>query len=460
MRRKKRPVRRLKSSAGLRNNAEKRLERYRLGLSKGYEQGLKAGLENYEAYFEGISIIIPSDNEAESVKACIEGIIDHTDLAYEIIVIDNSSTDGIEHYLNQLDGQVRYRILPESIGFTGAANIGFMMAKGTSIMLLNNRIQPTENWLENLLLCLNSEDSIGMVGPVSNGLSGKQRMEIYFDDLEDKDEYARVNNISDSSKWHQTDRLSGRCLLFRRELLERVGYLDEGCQETPYYADDYGLRVKLQGYSLVYARDAYVNFAEQREESVERRLSHAGQPDSSIYFSNKWKGIDSVIFDMEASAYDQDEWLKGLSAESGAQLGESAFYPQHLAVKGLGETIYWIEDCVRRPINGKWGESVIHLSQLDLWRWTMGEPVPAEALSAYKGSLGADKAQRDGMLCEGSNGSSYYLENGRKRAIISRLAAECWGLDTHQQMKLTDEELSVIPDGLPIIAPIKLLQAL
>jgi GT2 family glycosyltransferase len=462
MRRKKRPFRRLNSNAGLRNNAEKRLERYKLGLSQGYQQGLQAGIESYETYFEGTSIIIPSENEVESVRACIEGIMDHTDLPYEIIVIDNSSTDGIERYLNQLDGQVRYRILSESIGFTGAANIGFMMAKGTTILLLNNHIQPTENWLENLLLSLNSDANIGIVGPVSNGLSGKQHMELPFEDLEDRYECARVNNKSDSSKWHQAERLSGSCLLFRRELLERVGYLDEGCQETPFYADDYGLRVRLQGYSLVYARDAYVHLPEQENESPARRSSEKTFHDSSLYFANKWSGIDHVLFDMEASAYKQSKWLQELEAASCQRLGESAFYPQHLAVKGFGETIYWIEDSVRRPIDGIWEETAIRLSQLDLWRWAIGEPISAEALSAFKSSIraGEHEALRNGMLCEGMNGSSYYLENGKKRAIISRLAAEGWGLDAHQQTKLSEAELSAIPDGLPIIAPIKLLQAL
>jgi len=462
MRRKKRPVRRLKSNASLRNNAVKRLERYKLGLNEGYEQGLKAGIESYDSYFEGTSIIIPSRNEIESVKACIDGIMDHTDLPYEIIVIDNGSTDGIEHYLRQLDGQVRYRILTESVGFTGAANKGLMMAKGTTMLLLNNAMRPTENWLDNLLLCLNSNASIGMVGPVSRGLDGKQKLEFHYDDMEDMHEIARMNNGSDSSKWHQTERLSSCCLLFRRELLEKVGFLDEGCQAAPYEADDYGFRVRLQGYFLVYTRDAYIH-AEQKEELLAKRgLNDTEAMDSKHYFMNKWSGLNEEFLDLETSSYIRQaaapEWEAGIRPK----LGESVFYPQQMVVKGFGDTIYWIEDSVRRPIVGHWDQSVIRISQLDLCRWSIGESIDSETVRARRGLpySGENEVLRNGNIYASESGSSYYLENGKKRVIVSQLAADGWGLQAEYKVKLSEDELNTIPDGLPLIAPITLHQAL
>ncbi|WP_141500361.1 glycosyltransferase family 2 protein [Paenibacillus luteus] len=455
MRRKKRPTRRLKSNVGLQNNTQKRLERYRLGLNDGYREGLQAGMESYEGYFEGTSIIIPSYNQLEAVKTSIENIMDHTDLPYEIIVIDNGSSDGLEHYLKQLDGQVRYRILSESIGFVGAANRGFMMAKGTTILLLNSCIHPTENWLDNLLQCLNSELSIGLVGPVSNHLSGSQRLELQYEDLVDMHEFARVNNQSDSSKWHEAEHLSYSCLLMRRDLLERVGYWDEGCQDAALAAEDYSLRVKLQGYSMVYARDAYVHSDEEQPAVIE--ISG-----SSSYFTSKWNGLNERITDMDNIAESHQFLIRPFQEGNNHSLGEAAFYPRGMVVKGLGSTLYWIEDNVRRPISGVWNDPVISLSQLDIWHWKVGESIEVSSLQEHLANQSSieNLAVPSGCIGIGPDKKSYYLENGSKRPILSKLAAESWGLQMQSQVFLSEEELFALPDGLPIIAPIKLYQAL
>ncbi|WP_138755441.1 glycosyltransferase family 2 protein [Paenibacillus sinopodophylli] len=463
MRRKKRPVRRLKTNAGLRKNAEKRMERYKSGLNEGYHQGVQAGIASYDALFDGTSIVIPSDNEVESVKACIEGIMELTDLPYEIIVVDNGSTDGIESYLKQLDGQVRYRILTEPAGYTGAANIGFMMAKGTTILLLNSRMRPMENWLDNLLICLNSEPGIGIVGPISSGLSGKQQIILHVDDLNDTHEFARRNNESDSSKWHQVERLSSSCLLFRRELLERVGYLDEGCFEAPYDADDYGYRTRLQGYSLVCARDAFIHMEQNTDElsiqaSDELNIATGKSEGSNRYFHSKWSGLEESLFEKTLLVYTGQQPL----TEAEAKLGEALFYPQQMVVKGLGSIAYLIEGHIRRPIEGSYDHKIIRLSQLDLWRWTVGEKIAAEKVCEYTERLHlTDLAKaHEHVVCESRNGSSYYIENGKKRMIISRLAVEGWNLPNHECRMLSEEELDAIPEGLPLIAPITLRQAL
>lgn len=455
MRRKKSPARRLKSNVGLQNNAQKRLERYRIGLNEGYREGLQAGMESYEGYFEGTSIIIPSYNQLEAVKSCIENIMDHTDLPYEIIVIDNGSSDGLEQYLKQLDGQVRYRILSDSIGFIGAANRGFMMAKGTTLLLLNPCIHPTENWLDNLLQCLHSELSIGIVGPVSKQFNGSQHLELQYEDLADMHEFARINNQSDSSKWHEAEHLSYSCLLMRRDLLERVGYWDEGCQDAAFAAKDYSVRVRLQGYSMVYARDAYVHSDEEQTAALE--ISGA-----SSYIANKWSGLNERIADMDVIAESHQFLFGPLQERNSHSLGEAAFYPRRMVVKGLGSTLYWIEGNVRRPITGVWNDPVISLSQLDLWHWRIGESIEALLVLALLGTQSSIEglAYPNGCIGVGPDKKSYYLEDGSKRPILSRLALESWGLQMQSQVFLSEEELSALPDGLPIIAPIKLYQAL
>lgn len=66
-----------------------------------------------------------------------------------------------------------------------------MMAKGSTIVLLNNDTLVTENWLDNLMACLNSDDTIGMVGPMTNYISGQQKIDVPYTDIADMPAFAR-----------------------------------------------------------------------------------------------------------------------------------------------------------------------------------------------------------------------------------------------------------------------------
>lgn len=455
MRRKKKNDQRLKNKSDLKTNMNKRVDRYKRGLDAGYQQGLDAGYKSFESHFEGTSIIIPNDNEVEYVKQCIESIINHTELPYEIIVVDNNSSDGIKHYLKQLDGFVRYQILSHNHGFAGAMNRGLMMAKGTTILLLSNHAVCTDNWLDNMLICLQSNSSIGMVGPVLNERNGSELIEL---NLENMQEYEILSNQSDSTKWSDAENLSQKCLLLRRDLLEKVGFLDEGCLQESYVIEDYFTRVKLQGLSLVYAGDAFVHLASDDKEIPDHE-AEAGSEKAMRYYTNKWNedSYKSAINNLlrRIDAHQQD----GLHER---KLGETTFYPQAIAVKGLTDTIFWIENDVRRPIEGIWDGPVIQLSQMDLKRWLFGPVLTEEEALLKLDIVQGDGQNTDlhGSICVKTDGGMYYMEKGMKRAVVSPLAAEAWCMNMRSQISLSDSQLHDVPDGLPIIGPVRLRQAL
>ncbi|MDQ8735746.1 glycosyltransferase [Paenibacillus sp. LHD-38] len=460
MRRIKKKANRLKIKSELQTHANKRIADSNRGLEEGYQQGLEAGFKSFDSYFDGTSIIVTSHNEAERVKRCIESIINYTTLSYEIIVVDNNSTDGIEHYLKQLNGMVRYHILSHNHGFAGALNRGLMMAKGTTILLLSNNVVCTDNWLHNMLICLQSNPSIGIVGAVSNGMNGDQRIDQGYSCMEKMQEFATLNNISDPSSWSTSERLSFQCLLFSRDLLEKVGFLDEGCIERPYVEEDYCIRVRNLGLTLVYAGDAFVHLTSDDEKIPGNE--EAEKKKGLLYFTDKWNKPNEVLNSLahnsginRTDARQSAEWHE-------RRLGETAFYPQAIAVKGLTETIFWIEDGVRRAIEGIWDGPVIQLSQIDLRRWTFG-PALIEDEVQHKLDLVQGRGQHTelhGSICVKADGGMYYMEKGMKRAIVSPLAAEAWFMNSRSQISLLESELLDVPDGLPIIGPIKLRQAL
>ncbi|WP_435170057.1 glycosyltransferase family 2 protein [Paenibacillus glycanilyticus] len=450
MRRKPRGIRRLKPAP---TKEGRRSANYQAGLQAGYNQGLLAGQSSYQSLFEGTSIIIPSYNQVNYLRGCIDSIVDNTEQPHEIIVVDNASTDGTAEYLEQLDGQVRYRVLDQNYGFAGAVNMGLMMAKGTTMLILNNDTLVTDNWLGNLLICLHSDPTIGMVGPVTNYISGDQQIPVPYERIEDMPEFARLNNISDPKRWERTDRLPGFCLLFRRELWEQVGFLDEGFEFGNYEDDDYNIRTRLLGYSLIIARDTFIHhFGSVSIKALGDQLEQVNTR-NMVYYMTKWNNPYAWIHQVRTS-HPKPASLKGK--------GEIAFYPESVAVKGIGPQVYWIEQGSKRPIEGQWSGPVVRLPQVLLRSWPSADALPAvEAASKWHALHSAHYgASLHGQVASGLDGFLYYLENGTKRKIITEAAAVSWHLNERAKYPLTSEELQAMPEGLPLIPPVKLRQVL
>ena len=102
------------------------------------------------------SIIILTRNKFEYTKLCIESVRKYTQKdAYELIVVDNYSTDETREWLKeQVDVKVIYN--SENVGFPKGCNQGIAIAEGENILLLNNDVIVTENWLDNLIMALYS----------------------------------------------------------------------------------------------------------------------------------------------------------------------------------------------------------------------------------------------------------------------------------------------------------------
>lgn len=204
------------------------------------------------------SIVIVTHNEFAYTQQCIDSIRRFTDEPYEIIVVDNGSTDGtVEHLRSLADVQLIGN--PDNRGFPAAANQGIRAARGRNALLLNNDCVVTTGWLRRLLEALHSDPKIGLAGPYSNNVSGEQQVPLTYGDLADLDGFAWEWGKTHNRLRVETDRLVGFCLLIRRELVGRIGLLDEqfgiGCFED----DDYCRRARQAGYRAVIAQDAFVH---------------------------------------------------------------------------------------------------------------------------------------------------------------------------------------------------------
>jgi O-antigen biosynthesis protein len=205
------------------------------------------------------SIIILTHNKLEYTKLCIESVRLYTNPdCYELIVVDNASNDGTKEWLlNQSD--VITILNDDNVGFPKGCNQGINAASGDSILLLNNDTIVTPNWLTNMLTCLYSSEAIGAVGPVTNNCAYSQRIKTTYTNIEEIQQFAKEFNKLDKTKWNYSLKLIGFCMLIKREIIEKIGLLDERFTPGNFEDDDYSFRIWSAGYQLIICRDTFIH---------------------------------------------------------------------------------------------------------------------------------------------------------------------------------------------------------
>jgi GT2 family glycosyltransferase len=232
------------------------------------------------------SIIITNTNGLPLLQRCLQSIQKYTDTPYEIIVVDGGSTDGSVEYCRQQ--QMHFISTPSSRGFTRSFNLGLHLGSGDALLLLSNDVVASPRWLSNLLNCLYSSDEIGIVGPGTSPSSSKQMAGVASST---PNASAEMTNIPDTRKWQSVERLAGFCFLIKRELVKRIGFLDEQFS-SGYFEDDYCYRARSSGYRLVMAGDTFVfqlSSSDLNKEANQQAQSLVNPDDHK--FVRKW-GVD------------------------------------------------------------------------------------------------------------------------------------------------------------------------
>jgi GT2 family glycosyltransferase/radical SAM superfamily enzyme YgiQ (UPF0313 family)/Tfp pilus assembly protein PilF/cyclopropane fatty-acyl-phospholipid synthase-like methyltransferase len=210
-----------------------------------------------------VSIIILTLNQIDYTKECIASIRKYTPEPHEIIFVDNGSTDDTVKWLRKLvHKNSNYKLIQnkKNLGFSKGCNQGIEASSGEYILLLNNDVVVTEDWLLGMLECLNSAPVIGIVGPMTNNISGPQKLPIVnYSSIDDLDEYSRAFRKKNRHRRIPNSRVVGFCMLFRRQLVEKIGLLDETFGSGNFEDDDFCLRALLAGYRNIIAGDVFIH---------------------------------------------------------------------------------------------------------------------------------------------------------------------------------------------------------
>ena len=207
-------------------------------------------------------IVLCFNGLQEATRPCVESILQNTpEGEYELILVDNASTDSTSLYLQELVTKYRHiQICLNTVnrGFAGGNNDGMQLAVGTFIVLLNNDTLVPMGWLEALLKLLTIRKDVGLVGPVTNSAGNEQRIDLPGLNERNFKSIAQGYVQRQHGEWFFTEKLGFFCVALRSTLINEIGNLDEQFGAGMFEDDDFSLRVKKAGYKLAVVEDCFV----------------------------------------------------------------------------------------------------------------------------------------------------------------------------------------------------------
>ncbi len=242
--------------------------------------------------FPKASLIILTYNNLNYTRQCLESIYAKTAYPnFEVIIVDNASTDGTPDYLKNFAAthpNCHLILNPDNRGFSAGNNQGVAACSGDYIVFLNNDIVVTPGWLFRLLAHLR-DPAVGAVGPVTNFAGNESRISVDYSDIQDLDDFSRRYTGEHAGQAFEIRMLALFCLATRRSVIEDVGPLDEQFGVGMYEDDDFSLRLRQKGYRILCAEDVYIHHwgsasFSQLEEERFRRL----HLENRRKFEEKW----------------------------------------------------------------------------------------------------------------------------------------------------------------------------
>jgi len=255
------------------------------------------------------SIIIPVFNKAELTQQCLTHLANVTNgCSYEVIVVDNASTDDTKAFLATLGGDIQNISNPENYGFAKACNQGAAAAKGRFLVFLNNDTIPKPGWLKALRNEVEGHQDVAIVGSKL----------LYPDDTIQhagvvisrlfRTPYHLFRGAPESLPAVNTRKelqaVTAACMLVRKEAFEKVGGFDEGFVNG--YEDiDLCLKVRQMGKKVVYQPKSCMYHLESQTSG---RKTHDSA--NALRFIARWEHLwlddEDIVADQSGYFIQQD----------------------------------------------------------------------------------------------------------------------------------------------------------
>lgn len=248
-----------------------------------------------------LSIVIVSFNTRDDTVRCVESLLAAPPApAFEIVVVDNASSDDSVAVLRGRFPGVRVIQQPRNLGFAGANNVGIRATDGELVLLLNSDTIVPAGALDALVGRLNANPHAAIAGP--RLVDGQGRVELSFgpmispvNELRQKVVMAlHHRRVGLASRWveratsieHAVDWVSGAALLVHRRDAEAVGLLDE--RYFLYTEDvDFCAAMRARGRAVLFTPAATITHLRGRSRATAPKRMNAAYRRSQIAFYEK-----------------------------------------------------------------------------------------------------------------------------------------------------------------------------
>lgn len=239
-----------------------------------------------------VSIIVPVFNQSHYTFNCLNSLKSIRSIEYEVIVVDDASTDDTPKVLGDISG-IKIITNDSNTGFIQSCNRGAAEAQGEFICFLNNDTKVFPNWLESLLEIVKNDLIVGAVGSKliypdgrlqeAGGIIWKDASGCNFGRLKDPTdpEYNYVREV---------DYCSGASLLVRRELFKSIGGFSEEFLPAYYEDTDLCFKIRSLGYKVIYQpRSQVIHFEGISSGTDIKSGVKKHQQTNAIKFEIKWR---------------------------------------------------------------------------------------------------------------------------------------------------------------------------
>ena len=191
-----------------------------------------------------LSVIIVNWNSKEHLVRCLQSLREQEcSLIYEVIVVDNGSTDGSDRILEEESEWVRTYLSKDNLGFATASNAGIRRSCGEYVCLVNPDVVLSPNTLQKLYRYMADHPAVGIAGPRVLSPDGTLQVTcrvfpslrttlcraLALDRLFPRSRFLSSSfmDYSDHDREEAVDVLTGCFWIVRREAIDAVGLLDE-----------------------------------------------------------------------------------------------------------------------------------------------------------------------------------------------------------------------------------------
>jgi len=271
-----------------------------------------------------LSVIIPSYNSRDITQDCLLKLkqnFQKYSLDYEVVVVDNGSTDGSPKMLTQLADtwkNLHLRLSEKNLGFTGGNNLGYSLTSGKYLLFLNSDVMVDDINFNDLLAFLDRYQNIGaltvklmlndqQIDPASHrGFPTIWRSFCYFFKLEKifqhwpiLGRYFGGYHLVDRNlnTIHEIDSPTGAFLLTRKEIFAKIKGFDE---DFFMYGEDLDLsyRIKELGYKIIYY-PLFKAYHLKGQSGINKKHDYQAVKKTRFYFYDAWRIFYKKHFDQK-----------------------------------------------------------------------------------------------------------------------------------------------------------------